>query len=141
MSSASVPFWKSFSRAQAASIAATVVDFGFLVLLVEKGGVWYVAATAAGAFLGAITNFTLNRHWSFKATSERVHGQVLKYGVVSGGSLLLNSGGVWAFTESTGISYLSSKIVTALLVGLFFNFPLHRYFVFKSSQAGLSVQQ
>lgn len=117
-----------------ASVAATGVDFGFLVLLVEKGGLWYVAATAAGAFLGAITNFTLNRHWSFEATSDRVRGQALRYGVVSGGSLLLNSGGVWAITEGTGTSYVSSKIVTALLVGLFFNFPLHRYFVFKSSQ-------
>ena len=133
MGSTAVPFWSSFSRAQLASVSATGVDFGFLLLLVEKGGVWYVAATAAGACLGAITNFLLNRHWSFKATSERVHGQALKYALVSGGSLLLNSGGVWAVTEGAGVSYVSSKIVTSLLVGLFFNFPLHRYFVFKAS--------
>jgi putative flippase GtrA len=134
MNATPVPFWKSFSRAQIASFAATGVDFGFLILLVEKGGAWYVAATAAGAFLGAVTNFTLNRQWSFESTSERIHGQALKYALVSGGSLVLNSGGVWAFTEGTGISYLSSKILTSLLVGLFFNFPLHRYFVFRASQ-------
>ncbi len=133
LGSTAVPFWRSFSRAQVASVAATGLDFGFLVLLVEKGGVWYVSATAAAAFLGAITNFTLNRHWSFEATSERIHGQVFKYALVSGGSLLLNSGGVWAVTEGAGISYVSSKIVTSLLVGLLFNFPLHRYFVFKAS--------
>ena len=125
-----VSFWKSFSRAQTASITATIADFGFLVLLVEKGGVWYVWATALGALLGAVTNFVINRNWSFQSTSAGLNGQAFKYALVSGGSLALNSAGVYAFTDGVGISYVASKAVTSLLVGVFFNFPLHRYFVF-----------
>ncbi|MBU6375861.1 MAG: GtrA family protein, partial [Bdellovibrionales bacterium] len=74
-----VSLWKSFSRAQVASVSATIVDFGALVLLVEGVGFWYVYATALGAFLGAWTNFTLNRNWSFQAQSQGLNAQALKY--------------------------------------------------------------
>jgi putative flippase GtrA len=43
---------------------------------------------------------------------------------------LLNCGGVYAFTEKVGTSYLISKVMTSMLVGFLYNFPLHRYFVF-----------
>ena len=131
LSPAPSSFWKSFSRSQVASAAATALDFGVLVILVEWAGLWYVPATALGAFAGAVLNFTLNRSWSFQATEGRWNRQAWRYGLVSGGSLLLNSGGVYGFTEWSGVTYLSSKIVTSLLVGVFFNFPLHRYFVFR----------
>ena len=123
-------FWVSFSRAQAASVAATLVDFGLLVLLVEGTGLWYVAATALGAFAGAITNFTLNRHWSFGAAGDEWGGQALRYALVSGGSLGLNILGVFLLTDGLGSPYAASKAITALLVGWFFNYPLHRGFVF-----------
>jgi len=123
-------FWQSFSRAQVASIAATLVDFGLLVLLVESWGVWYVLATGVGALTGAITNFLMNRHWSFEAGSSGWTGQALRYGLVSGGSLILNVAGVYLVTEAWGSPYAASKLVTALVVGWFFNYPLHRGFVF-----------
>jgi putative flippase GtrA len=123
--------WKSFHRAQLSSLAATVVDFGTLVFLVEVGGVWYVAATAIGAALGAVTNFLLGRHWSFKASHDQAHWQAVRYAIVSGGSLVLNSAGVYFFTDLIGIRYFESKVVTALLVGVLFNFPLHRAYVFR----------
>jgi putative flippase GtrA len=124
-------FLVSFHRSQVASLLATVVDFGSLVFLVELVHVWYVAATAIGAFLGALTNFMLGRHWSFKATHGAVHGQATRYAIVSGMSLLLNSAGVYLFTDLFGYKYTVSKLITAFLVGIFFNFPLHRRYVFK----------
>ena len=47
----------SLRRSQIASLTATVADFTTLIFLVEIGRVWYVAATAIGAFLGAVVNF------------------------------------------------------------------------------------
>ena len=123
-------FWKTFTRAQLASIAATAVDFGLLVLLVEQIGLWYVAATALGAACGAVTNFLFNRYWSFEAAAVRWERQALRYGLVSGGSLLLNVGVDNALTEGLGSPYGASKLVTALAVGWLFNYPLHRGFVF-----------
>jgi hypothetical protein len=58
-------------------------------------------------------------------------GQALRYAAVSAGSLTLNSAGVYLLTEDFGIYYALSKLITAILVGLLFNFPLHRRFVFR----------
>ena len=125
-------FWSSFGRSQVASLSATFVDFGTLVFCVEILHVWYVAATAIGAFLGAVTNFMIGRNWSFQARLGGLHHQAGRYALVSFGSLLLNSGGVYLLTEYGRLPYPVSKAVTALLVGFVFNFPLHRNYVFRS---------
>ena len=121
----------SLRRAQIASLTATVVDFASLIFLVEVGHVWYVAATATGALLGAIVNFMLGRHWTFMANRESVRRQVIRYAGVAAMSLVLNSIGVYLLTEYLRIYYAMSKVITAFLVGLLFNFPLQRLFVFK----------
>ena len=106
-------FFISFSRSQIAALVATAVDFSSLLFFVEVLGVWYVASTALGAFLGAVSNFSLGRHWSFVAIDGVVHHQAFKYAVVSGGSLLLNSGGVYLFTDLVGFHYTVSKLIVA----------------------------
>ncbi len=124
----------SLKRSQIASLTATAVDFGSLIFLVEFGRVWYVAATATGAFAGAVVNFTLGRHWSFMAEHQNIRGQAIRYAAVSGGSLLLNSLGVYLLTEYLKIHYIISRAIAAALVGLLFNFPLHRRFVFRKQK-------
>lgn len=121
---------QSFSRSQLAAFAATVVDYVVLFALVELCGVWYVAATAIGAFVGAVTNFLLNRHWSFLVGDERWAGQAWRYAIVSAGSLILNTAGVYAMTEYLHVHYSISVFAVAISVGIFFNYPLHRYYVF-----------
>lgn len=66
--------WKRFSKAQVSALAATVVDFGTLVFLVELLHAAYPFGVATGAFAGAITNFFLNRHWSFQAVGLPLAG-------------------------------------------------------------------
>jgi putative flippase GtrA len=121
----------SFSRSQITSLIATGVDFGLLFSLVELAHVWYVLATALGALAGAITHFLLGRFWSFDATHRRWEGQAYRYAWVSGASLLLNSGGVYLFTNDLGIYYGASAVLVSIIVGVAFNFPLHRYWVFR----------
>jgi putative flippase GtrA len=124
------PLMVSLRRSQIASLAATAVDFCSLIFLVEIGHVWYVAATATGAGLGAFVNFILGRHWSFMAHKESVRGQAMRYAAVALASLVLNSLGVYFLTDYMGIYYAISRIITAVFVGVLFNFPLHRRFVF-----------
>jgi putative flippase GtrA len=121
----------SFSRSQIASATATLVDFTLLFFLAEVCHVWYVAATALGALAGAVTNFIMNRHWSFLATHHHWSNQAMRYAWVSGGSLILNSLGVYLMTESLHVHYSVSVVVISFLVGWAFNFPLHRHYVFR----------
>ena len=123
----------SFLRSHVSSAVATAADFALLFGLVELLGVWYVTATAAGAGLGAVVNFVMNRQWSFEATDGAWQGQALRYGLVSSASLLLNALGAWVFTEKFGFPYGASVAIAAFLVGTFFNYPLHRSFVYSTS--------
>lgn len=128
------PFFVSLRRSQVASLTATFVDFGTMIFLTEVAGVWYVAATAAGAFVGAVVNFFLGRHWSFTAGHQPIHGQFLRYAIVSAMSLALNTLGVYLLTEYVHLHYTLSRAIIAVAVALLFNFPLHRRFVFGRRQ-------
>jgi putative flippase GtrA len=121
----------TFSRSQVASLVATTVDYGSLFLLTELCGVWYVTATAWGAFFGAVANFVINRHWSFQAAHKRWYSQALRYSIVSAGSLALNTGGVYLVTEYGKLHYAFSVVLVSIGVGIFFNYPLHRHFVYR----------
>jgi putative flippase GtrA len=124
------PLLVSLRRSQVAALIATVVDFSTMISLIEFAGVWYVAATAAGAFVGAVVNFFLGRHWSFTAGHQPIHGQFARYAIVSAVSLALNTLGVYLLTDYAGFHYTISRAITAVSVALLFNFPLHRRFVF-----------
>lgn len=127
----STPFLLALGRSQISAIIATSVDFSVLFCLVERAHVWYVTATVVGAACGAITNFLINRYWSFAGHEGRFAPQVGKYVMVSGMSLMLNGGGVYFLTDHGALPYGYSKLVTSLAVALLFNFPLHRSFVFR----------
>lgn len=127
-------FVRTFTRSQVTAASASLVDFGLLFFLTEVVGLWYVASVACGAAAGATTNFLLNRHWTFNAAHDRWHDQAFRYFAVSSGSLLLNTGGTWAVTEWGQLPYGFSVFIVSFVVGLSFNYPLQRYFVFKASR-------
>lgn len=125
----------SFTKSQVAALIATAVDFFCLILLVELFAIWYVAATALAALVGAITNFLLGRHWSFLASDDFWHHQAIRYFMVALGSLIFNTLGVFIITEELGFQYLISKTLVAIIIAMSFNYPLHRYYVFKTKTA------
>jgi CDP-diacylglycerol--glycerol-3-phosphate 3-phosphatidyltransferase len=116
---------------QISSLIATVVDFGAMTALVELGITSAVPATVLGASVGAVTNFSLGRRWTFVATHEPAGGQALRYAVVSATSALLNALGEHIAHDTLGIQYLLARAVVAVLVSLAWNYPLQRLFVFR----------
>ena len=131
---------KQFSKAGVSALAATLMDFGTLIGMVEFLRVPYPGGVALGALAGACTNFFLNRHWAFQAGGLPLPGQAFRYALVSGGSLGLNVLGVMLATEGARIPYLASKVLTAVLIGIFYNYPLHRDFVYRGGEAGATGQ-
>jgi putative flippase GtrA len=125
------PFWKSFYRSQFASIVATAADFIITIFLTQVCGVWYVLSNYCGALTGAIISFLLGRNWAFNRTGKKWEWQAIRYGITSFLSININTYGVWLLTENLDIHYTISKTIVAILVGICFNFPMFRYFVFK----------
>lgn len=125
------PFWKSFYRSQFASIVATAADFIITIFLTQVSGVWYVISNYCGALTGAIISFLFGRNWAFNRTGKKWEWQALRYGITSFMSVNLNTYGVWLLTENLDLHYTISKIIIAILIGVCFNFPMFRYFVFK----------
>lgn len=122
---------KSFFRSQFASILATAADFLITIFFTEVLKIWYVVSTACGAFTGAVISFILGRNWVFNRKDERWIIQAVRYILTAFSSMGLNTAGVYFLTDYFGIQYVISKIIVATLVGVFFNFFMFRYFVFK----------
>jgi putative flippase GtrA len=121
----------SWLRSQAVALSATGTDFLVTIGLKELAGLWYVASNATGALCGATVSFLLLRNWAFQRHDQQWHGQAGRYLIASGISLLLNTGGVWFFTETFGIQYVVSKTGMAILMGLTVNYLMFKHFVFR----------
>lgn len=121
-----------FLKAQAASLAGSVVDFLGTICLVEGLHVAEVPASSLGNVAGGLANFQLGRHHVFKVAHHRATSQGVRYLLVWAGSLALNAGGMYLLVDRLHANYLLSKMVVSLLVGLGFNYPLQLYFVFRT---------
>jgi len=121
---------RTFVRAQASSIAASIFDFLTTIVCKEFFYLWYLSASLIGTIAGGAANFILGRVWVFKNKEKPVPGQVAKYLVVWSGNILLNTGGVFFVTHYLGLSYIVSKVLVSTSVGISYNYFLQKKFVF-----------
>ncbi len=128
---AKTPLVLSWLRSHVASVLATAMDFLVTIFLTEVAAIWYVLSTALGATAGGVVSFTLCRLWVFNRRTAQWHHQAFRYVLAIGLSLTLNTLGVWFLTETFHISYVISKIIAAVIVGVSVNFLVFRYFVFR----------
>jgi len=124
-----------FIRHHAASVGTTAVDFLVMIGAVEGFGVGAVAGTAMGAAVGAVTNFLLGRYWTYRARRSPVGSQVIRYALVSAGSLGLNAFGEYVFVTRLGVQYVFGRVITAIIVSNLWNYPMQRFFVFGAEHA------
>lgn len=120
-----------FLKAQASSLAATIVDFSTAILLTQVIGVWYISANIAGNVAGGLTNFFVNRQWVFEKEKDAVSLQAVKYILVWGGNMVLNAGCVWLLVNYKILDYVWAKIMVAIVIGVTYNYMIQKRFVFK----------
>lgn len=125
------PLKKTFLRAQVVSLTATSVDFSISLLLHDLLEIYYVTATSMGSACGAVTSFLLGRNWAFLNKKGKLRKQVFRFLIINLFSIFFNSTAVFFFKENFHLSFIASRVIVALLVGIFFNFLMNRYFVFK----------
>jgi len=123
-------------RANLASAAATALDWGLASSLVWLG-VYYLGAAASGALGGAATDFFLKRYWAFKRGAARraVHHEGILYALVSGLALGANLLGTWAVVDGRLLPPVPGYILVSTVVGLAWNYPMHRLVVFRRARA------
>ncbi len=126
--------WRTLGRHQVGATAATVVDFGAMILLVEVLHIRPEVATAIGATLGGITNFTLGRAWIFRGQSGHVAGQAARYAMVSAVGAAMNTAGEDIVHGRAHVQYIVARALVAIAVSLMWNFPMQREFVFQEGR-------
>jgi putative flippase GtrA len=118
------------ARHQTGALVATVADFVMMIAWVELRLGSSVSGAAVGAASGALTNFIIGRQWTFQASHRSAAGQAFRYAMVSAGSLGLNSLGQYLALRVSALPYVLCRVMVAFLVGVCWNFPLQRLFVF-----------
>lgn len=121
------------SQHQLSSLVATGVDYCVMILCVSVLGLSPVVGTIIGALCGAVTSFTLGRRWVFDARNGNLRGQALRYAAVSTLSLCGNAGGEWLLVR-VGLHYVLARVIASAVVGIGWNFPMHRHFVFRADE-------
>jgi putative flippase GtrA len=120
----------TFIKAQASSIIATFFDLLTTIVCKEFFYFWYVIASLLGTIVGGTTNFALGRNWVFNRKEKKIPMQVVKYLIIWNGNLLLSTLGVFIVTHYLGLSYIISKIIVSVIVGVSYNYLLQKKFVF-----------
>ena len=123
----------TFFKANLASVIASACDYLVTIMAVQLLGMDVVVAGITGTISGGIINFWIGRQWVFSAVESKAHRQAVRYGIVWLGNLLLNATGMYVFTKLAGLYYMTAKIITSLVVAIFYNYPLQKRYVFKSN--------
>lgn len=103
-----------------------------MVGCVEIAHIQPVPATALAALAGAVTNFTVNRRFTYRTRGGPVRDQAWRFALVSAASLGLNTAGEALFHGVLGMQYLLARIIVSTIVSNGWNYPMLKYFVFKA---------
>jgi putative flippase GtrA len=138
-----------FAKAQFSTGVATLLEWA-LILVLTRLGVWYVGSAIAGAVAGGVTDFAIKKWWVFRthrampadsATSALAltGAEAIRYAAVSGASALLYGAAVYLLVDLLHWHLPVAVVGGSVLVGIFWNYPLHRFFVFSPATASTPV--
>lgn len=111
-----------------AGAVGTAVQYAILIGIVEAFHGDPVLASTLGAVAGAIVNYLLNYHYTFR--SRRPHTVSLaKYAVVSAGGIALNAVVLSGATTWLGMHYVAAQVAATVIVFLM-AFAVNRVWTF-----------
>ncbi|MDR1973630.1 MAG: GtrA family protein [Bacteroidales bacterium] len=106
-------------------------DMFLLYLLVELSGFHYLIANAIAFIAGTVLNYILSIIWIFTSRGDYSRNkEFIIFLIIGAVGLALNSLFMWIFTDGFEIYYMTSKIITVIIVYLW-NFFSRKYILFK----------
>lgn len=119
---------RQFAAFFGVGLAAAVVHYGLLILLVEAGGSHPVPATLAGYVAGGLVSYVLNRRHTYR--SERPHREATwRFALVALVGFLLTWFLMFVLVEWVGGPYLAAQVMTTGVVMLW-SFAAHKAWTF-----------
>ncbi|WP_414473538.1 GtrA family protein [Microvirga sp. M2] len=119
---------RQFAAFFGVGLAAAVVHYGLLILLVEGGGSHPVPATLAGYVAGGLVSYGLNRRHTYR--SSRPHREATwRFALVAFVGFLLTWVSMHILVEWVGGPYLPAQIVTTGIV-MIWSFLAHKAWTF-----------
>ena len=108
---------------------ATVVDFSLLYSLTEFAGLWYLLSATISYIFGMITNYSLNKIYTFENKSRKIVRQFGVFMFVATIGLVLNNLIMYGLVEYFGLWYMFARFISMFIV-LIWSFSGHKYITF-----------
>lgn len=95
-----------------------LIDFGILFTFTEYLGFPYIISSCIGFIGGLTANYLMSIQWVFNSSIENKNStaEFLGFALVGIVGLGLNALIMWFFTELIAFHYLSSKIISTIIV-------------------------
>ena len=114
-----------------AGTAAYMLDYAALILLTEALGLFYLTSAAIAFLLGSIASYIMNVTWVFN--DRTIKNRRLEFSIfisIGVAGLFLNHYCIKFFTEIVNMHYLTSKLISSILVSAA-NFIARKYILFR----------
>ena len=130
-----------FSKFLVVGTIGAIIDFGTLTLLIELAGFPTLVANTISFSAAVISNFTLNRYWTYPdSRAKALSSQLGQFALVSIVGLVINNtilglleGPFDSLLETIGLlvgyGYFPAKVMATIVV-LFWNFFVNRYWTY-----------
>lgn len=119
------------------SVITTIVDIGFLIILIELVGLYYLFAASISFSIALITKFSLSKYFVFQSRPGNWITQFRKFFTVSLNGMILTNIFMFIGVDILDQPYLYSKLVIVIIIFMYTLF-FHNFYSFskKGNQLG-----
>ncbi|MBK0383169.1 GtrA family protein [Pedobacter sp. SD-b] len=116
-----------FIRFGIVGISGIFVDFGTTWLLKEKVKIHKYVANSCGFLLATLTNYLLNRYWTFQSHDPKAFQQFGKFFAIALVGLIFNNLIIYFLNDKLKINFYLSKVFAIVAVSLWNFFANYIY--------------
>ncbi|GAB3529266.1 GtrA family protein [Pontibacter brevis] len=129
MSESLLNLFLKFLKFGVVGFSGLVLDFGITYIAKERLRWNKYVANSLGFLVASISNYYLNRIWTFHSADPEVGWQFSKFLLVAVIGLLLNNFIVYLLTERAKLNFYIAKF-GAIVIVFFWNFSINYFYTF-----------